>query len=359
MAARFRIRKRRTRYWTVPALGVAALSAWWTWAWVGTGPSAPDDRAILPPPVLTTDRPEVPEPLPPQRDIPEKGAESPVPLVASAPTTPAPSPSSPSPDSGIKSTSAVGTTANRAASLVSAGKQSLSNGDVLAARTHFSDAMQHGVPPAEAATLRAELTRLGQESIFSPRILDGDPFVSRYVIQPGDNLAKIAAAYMVPADLLAYINNIANKNLIRAGQTIKVIKGPFHATVRKSDYTLDLYLDKTFVKHFRVGLGADNSTPTGVWQVSTKLVNPTYYPPRGGQIISADDPENPLGEHWIGLVGVSGEAVGQQRYGIHGTNEPHSIGRSVSLGCVRLYNEDVEFLYKCLIEKHSTVTVVD
>ena len=70
---------------------------------------------------------------------------------------------------------------------------------------------------------------------------------------------------------------------------------------------------------------------------------------RGGQ--------NPLGERWIGLEGVSGEALGQKRYGIHGTIAPESIGMSVSLGCIRMYNEDVEALYTYLVEKHSTVEI--
>ena len=107
----------------------------------------------------------------------------------------------------------------------------------------------------------------------------------------------------------------------------------------------------------KVGLGVDGSTPTGTWRVTTKLKNPTYYHPRGGDIIAADDPNNPLGERWIGLEGTSGQAVGQERYGIHGTIEPESIGQSVSLGCIRLHNQDVEALYTFLIERHSTVTV--
>ena len=247
----------------------------------------------------------------------------------------------------------------RAESLVAAGKNALANGDPIAARTHFSEAMMLGVAEAEASMLRAELTRLGGESIFSPRIFDNDPFVERYVIKTGDSLAKIATKNKISADLLADINGIRDVNLIRAGRTIKVIRGPFRAIVRKKDFSLDVYLDQTFVQHFRVGLGQDSSTPTGEWRVGTKLKNPTYYPPRGGDIVAADDPGNPLGERWIALIGVSGEAAGQHRYGIHGTNDPESIGQSVSMGCIRMFNEDVEALYTYLVTKHSTVTVVE
>jgi len=212
---------------------------------------------------------------------------------------------------------------------------------------------------ATATLVRAELTRLGDETVFSGRVLPGDPLVDRYVVKAGDSLAKIASQNAVTADLLAAINGIADKHLIREGQTIKVVKGPFRAVIHKKSYVLDVYVGDTFVKSFRVGLGAEGSTPTGEWRIKNKLENPTYYPPRGGVIVAADDPQNPLGERWIGLEGVSGEAVSQERYGIHGTSDPDSIGKSVSLGCVRLHNADVEKLYTYLIEGRSTVTVMN
>ncbi len=244
-----------------------------------------------------------------------------------------------------------------ASSLLAAGRQAAAAGELVAARTRFAEALQRNPAPDEAKLLRSELVRLGEETIFSPRILENDTLTERYIIQTGDSLAKIANRFKVSADLLAAVNGIADKNRIRAGQAIKVVHGPFRAVVDKRSYTLDLLLADVLVRQFPVGLGADGSTPTGQWQVSTKLVNPTYYPPRGGAIIAADDPKNPLGERWIGLVGLAGEALGQERYGIHGTIEPETIGRDASLGCIRLHNKDVESLYMCLVEKHSTVIV--
>jgi lipoprotein-anchoring transpeptidase ErfK/SrfK len=199
--------------------------------------------------------------------------------------------------------------------------------------------------------------RWGEETVFSPRVYENDPLVARYVLQPGDTLARIASENRVTADFLAAINHIPDKNRVRAGQTIKIARGPFHAVVEKKAYILEIYLGDTFVREFQVGLGAADSTPSGKWTVSSKLANPTYYPPRGGSIVAADDPANPLGERWIGLTGVEGSAVGQERYGIHGTIEPESIGKSTSMGCIRLLNADVELLYTYLVEKHSQVTV--
>jgi LysM repeat protein len=245
----------------------------------------------------------------------------------------------------------------RALSLMKAAQEASDRGDVLAARSQLSDALREGLPPSQTIQARAELVQIGEETIFSSRVTPGDPFVESYIIRPGDTLAKIANAYDITADLLARINGIEDKDRIRAGQNIKVIRGPFHVVVTRSTFDLDVYLQNTFVKHFKVGLGADQSTPLGEWVVETKLKNPTYHPARGGRIIAADDPENPLGERWIGLKGVAGEAVGQERYGIHGTIEPDSIGRAVSLGCIRMHNSDVELLYEMLVVGKSRVVV--
>jgi len=54
---------------------------------------------------------------------------------------------------------------------------------------------------------------------------------------------------------------------------------------------------------------------------------------------------------------VAGEAVGQQRYGIHGTIDPDSIGKSMSLGCIRMRNENVAELYSMLVAGDSRVTI--
>lgn len=244
-------------------------------------------------------------------------------------------------------------------SLIETGRAALASGDLLSARNALNSALAAGLPEPAAGQVRNELIQLGATTIFSARILPGDELVDRYVIKTGDNLAKIANQYSITADLVAALNGIPDKNRIREGQVLKVLRGPLHAVVSKRAYRLDIYLGDVLVRSFPVGLGLDDSTPTGGWKVKNKLENPTYYPPRGGAIISADDPDNPLGERWIGLEGVSGEALAQERYGIHGTNEPESIGKSISLGCVRMYNPDVEQVYSYLVEGKSTVTVVE
>lgn len=88
--------------------------------------------------------------------------------------------------------------------------------------------------------------------------------------------------------------------------------------VSVSTRRLLLFKDGNLVKSFPAGVGKNSSpTPTGTFYIVNKRPNP------GG----------PYGAMWIGLS-IPG-------YGIHGTNNPSSIGGYVSKGCVRLYNKDV------------------
>ncbi|HBN78669.1 MAG TPA: hypothetical protein DD473_23235, partial [Planctomycetaceae bacterium] len=89
-----------------------------------------------------------------------------------------------------------------------------------------------------------------------------------------------------------------------------------------------------------IGTGKDSSTPLGQFQVVNKQPNPTYYGPE--EVIKADDPNNPLGEYWIDL----GDSIG-----IHGTNEPDSIGQACSHGCIRMRDSDISQVYNLLTTK--------
>jgi len=89
------------------------------------------------------------------------------------------------------------------------------------------------------------------------------------------------------------------------------------------------------VLKFHVSVGAPASpSPAGEFRVINRVANPVYYHP--GEVIPAG-PDNPVGPRWIGL-NIKG-------YGIHGTTEPHLVGRNVSHGCIRLRNRDVKKLF--------------
>lgn len=216
---------------------------------------------------------------------------------------------------------------------IAAAVAKLDGGQTIEARHELNALLKAGsLSRSDAAEVRSRLSELAGQTIFSRRVVAGDPLVETYAIQAGDRLVNIARKYDVPHEILMDINNIRNAATIRADQKLKMVRGPFHARIEKRDFRLDVYLGELYVRSYPVGLGSDDGTPEGVWRVKDRLENPTYYPSASAvdkRIISPDDPANPLGEHWIGLEGVEGAAVGHEGYGIHGTIEPDSIGKNV------------------------------
>jgi hypothetical protein len=239
-------------------------------------------------------------------------------------------------------------------------------GQPLPARGLLNEALRADkLSEADAAAARTLLGSLNQDLIFGRKFFADDPFQASYTVQFGDRLQKVAQTNDITWEFLCRLNGIADPKRVRAGQTIKIVKGPFHALVTKSKFTMDLYLGSPgeagslYVTTYPVGLGKDDSTPPGTWMVDPqrKLRKPTYYSPRGEGVIPAGDPRNPLGDCWIGLSGVDGQAIGKLSYGIHGTIDPDSIGKMESMGCIRMRNDDVALVFELLLEGKSTVIV--
>jgi L,D-transpeptidase ErfK/SrfK len=106
--------------------------------------------------------------------------------------------------------------------------------------------------------------------------------------------------------------------------------------------------DKVFT--YPVGIGRQGwNTPMGLTSIVAKKANPSWYVPasihrehaqKGHALPKVVDsgPDNPLGLYAMKL--------GFPRYLIHGTNKPYGIGMQISHGCVQLYPEDIEVLFK-------------
>jgi len=95
---------------------------------------------------------------------------------------------------------------------------------------------------------------------------------------------------------------------------------------------------------YGVGVGREGFTWSGVQSISRKAEWPDWHPP--AEMIArqpylprfmAGGPGNPLGARAIYL--------GSSQYRIHGTNDPSTIGKFVSSGCIRMTNEDVVDLF--------------
>lgn len=101
--------------------------------------------------------------------------------------------------------------------------------------------------------------------------------------------------------------------------------------------SLRLYEDDKCVAMYPVGVGKIGSkTPAGFYKIVEKVVNPTWVDPGDTSVVIASGPDNPLGFRWLGIGG---------NYGIHGTNNPSSVGHYVSNGCVRMVEADVEKVF--------------
>lgn len=112
------------------------------------------------------------------------------------------------------------------------------------------------------------------------------------------------------------------------------------------DRKLALIEDDQVVRVYPVAVGAQVSqSPSGVFTIVNRLVDPTYYHPHK---VIGPGPANPLGSRWIGLD--------QPHYGIHGTNEPWSIGKAASHGCIRMAKRDLEELFS-LVQVGDTVEI--
>lgn len=103
------------------------------------------------------------------------------------------------------------------------------------------------------------------------------------------------------------------------------------------------------VMTFPISIGRmDWETPLGDTTVISKVVRPSWYPPQSIREEHAADgrplppvvppgPDNPLGDFAMRL-GLPG-------YLIHGTNRPAGVGMRVTHGCIRMFPEDIEFLF--------------
>jgi len=120
----------------------------------------------------------------------------------------------------------------------------------------------------------------------------------------------------------------------------------YSITINIPQRTLYLFYQGKLRKTYPVAVGKSTSpTPVGRMKIVNKVVDPTWYPK--GKDPVPQGPDNPLGRRWLGLS-IPG-------YGIHGNNNPASIGTAISLGCIRMHNKDVEELFQLV----SVGTLVD
>ena len=116
--------------------------------------------------------------------------------------------------------------------------------------------------------------------------------------------------------------------------------------VRTGERQLYYVIDPGRALRYPIGVGRAGMAWTGRAYVERKLLRPSWGPPDDiaranpniPYSIPGGAPNNPMGAAVLGL--------NRGNYAIHGTNDPSSIGRFVSHGCIRMYNQDILELYR-------------
>jgi lipoprotein-anchoring transpeptidase ErfK/SrfK len=117
--------------------------------------------------------------------------------------------------------------------------------------------------------------------------------------------------------------------------------------VSLEDHKLALLENGEVKKLYTVAVGKPSTpSPDGTFTIQRRVKNPTYH--HDGKTVPPG-PNNPVGTRWMGLS--------KSGYGIHGTNEPKSIGRAASHGCIRMAKADLEEFYE-MVALGDTVRLV-
>lgn len=149
------------------------------------------------------------------------------------------------------------------------------------------------------------------------------------------------------------LNNWIAKSLAAAAIVVTATHAYAQQTTARTivvsleDRKLALLEDGQVKKVYTVAVGKPTTpSPEGSFTIERRVANPTYH--HNGKTV-APGPGNPVGSRWMGLSKAG--------YGIHGTNEPKSIGNAASHGCIRMAKADLEELYT-LISVGDQVEIV-
>lgn len=116
----------------------------------------------------------------------------------------------------------------------------------------------------------------------------------------------------------------------------------YQVEINKATNKLYLYQNGQVYKTYPVATGRTKDlTPEGTFTMVVKITNP------GWKNIPGGVPENPLGARWMG-ISVNGDKG--RTYGMHGTNNPSSIGTHASSGCIRMAHDNLLELYSLIPE---------
>ena len=193
-----------------------------------------------------------------------------------------------------------------------------------------------------------ELNALSEKRFFNPAF--AGPGFSWVDVRPGDSYWKVAsrlrkAGHKVSSSLLHAVNGIEPKRL-RAGDRLRYPDIPLQLLVDKSSFRLYLKQGEEVVKSYAVAIGSEDRTPEGEFTIAGKVREPDWTDPQTRKHYRYGEPGHRIGSRWMRFM----DKKRSTPFGIHGTDDPASIGHAASLGCIRMRKADVEELFELVPE---------
>jgi lipoprotein-anchoring transpeptidase ErfK/SrfK len=234
-------------------------------------------------------------------------------------------------------------TSPQADALIAEARKLEEGGNRNSARAKYLGVLDQRLSTEARSEVERRLGDLGVAMVLSPEEM---PEKVDHVVRPGDSLDRIARTYGCSRRLIQKGNQISNPSRIKPGDVLRVFTGRFLVMVSKSQNYLMVYMNDRFFRRYAVATGKFGKTPIGAFQISDQIAEPVWWRPDGKEI-PFGNPENILGTRWMALKAI-GDTPAVRGYGIHGTWDDSSVGQSVSMGCVRMCNADVEELFDIL-----------
>jgi LysM repeat protein len=172
--------------------------------------------------------------------------------------------------------------------------------DFEMARLVYSFAYKRAADYKGRRALAAKLDPICEQLVFSRKKFSECVF---HRVQQGNTLIGLAAKYNCPYRFIQKINKKRNDRL-RLGERLKIICGPDNSkmnvklVVRKSEFTLTVYLNGVYLRSYPVAIGRDEATPTATFKIIDRIKHPDWHAP-DGNVYPYGSKKNVLGEYWL------------------------------------------------------------
>jgi L,D-transpeptidase catalytic domain/Putative peptidoglycan binding domain len=194
------------------------------------------------------------------------------------------------------------------------------------------------------AELAGEINREAVDASLTPRgdRLSPEPGRKGFELQEAEMQDLITEQVESPGRDEA-VDAVVSKTIPEITQKELAKEYPTYITIDRSSFTLRLFKNLRLRRKYTIAVGQSGyDTPTGLYDLQTKEVNPTWHVPESdwaGSLAGQDippGPGNPLVARWMGIYDGAG---------IHGTDDTGSLGSAASHGCIRMAVDDVIELF--------------